>query len=206
MTVCWRATAHLEWSLCLHLFLPNFPTGLRRFSESAAATSIFCAHDNVRIAAEIFFPHLIQRQFPHQLITTFGVSASSVFGSMSHKISWLRICIRPPIDVLNPPSSSESPNRRNKVWTSVPIFNRGSSSSSHPRKVASLFSKRARILSAAIFLSTARRQSGVLNTIEDSPDIPMLDDYGVTKPLCVFGEVFFDPGMSRRSEGKKQKQ
>src|SRR4029077_2546101 len=65
--------------------------------------------------------------FAHQLMTTFGVSDSSALGWMSHKISWLRICIRPPIDVLNPPSSSESPNRRNKVWTSVPNLIRGSS-------------------------------------------------------------------------------
>ena len=34
----------------------------------------------------------------------------------------------------------------------------------------------------------------------------MLDDYGVAEPLGIFGEVFFDPGMSRRGEGKKQKQ
>jgi hypothetical protein len=45
-------------------------------------------------------------------------------------------------------------------------------------------------------LSTGHRQSGVLNAIEDGPDIRMLDDYGVTKPLDVFGEVFFDPGRS----------
>jgi hypothetical protein len=62
--------------------------------------------------------------------------------------------------------------------------------------VASLFSKRARIFSAASFLSTARRQSGVLNTIEGGPDISMLGDYGVAEPLGIFGEVFFDPGMS----------
>jgi hypothetical protein len=78
----------------------------------------------------------------------------------------------------------------------VPNFIRGRFPISHPRKVASRFSKRARIFSAASFLSTARRQSGVLNTIEDGPDIPMLYDYGVTKPLNVFGEVFFDPRMS----------
>jgi hypothetical protein len=53
-----------------------------------------------------------------------------------------------------------------------------------------------RIFSAAIFLSTGHRQSGVLNTIEDGPDIPMLDDYGVAEPLGIFGEVFFDPGVS----------
>ena len=52
----------------------------------------------------------------------------------------------------------------------------------------------------------ARRQSGVLNTVEDGPDIPMLDDYGVAEPLGIFGEVFFDPGVSVLSEGKKQKQ
>jgi hypothetical protein len=27
----------------------------------------------------------------------------------------------------------------------------------------------------------------VLNTIENGPDIPMLDDYGITKPLSIFG-------------------
>jgi hypothetical protein len=72
--------------------------------------------------------------------------------------------------------------------------------------VASLFSKRARIFSAASFLSTARRQSGVLNNIQDGPDVPMLDDYGVAEPLGIFGEVFFDPGVCVLSEGKKQKQ
>jgi len=45
-----------------------------------------------------------------------------------------------------------------------------------------------------------------LNTIEDGPDIPMLDDYGVTKPLGVFGEMFFNPAVCVLSEGKKQKQ
>jgi hypothetical protein len=34
----------------------------------------------------------------------------------------------------------------------------------------------------------------------------MLDDYGITKPLGIFGEVFFDPGVCALSEGKKQKQ
>jgi hypothetical protein len=34
----------------------------------------------------------------------------------------------------------------------------------------------------------------------------MLVDYGVTKPLNVFGEVFFDPGVCVLREGKKQKQ
>ena len=34
----------------------------------------------------------------------------------------------------------------------------------------------------------------------------MLDDYGVTKPLCIFGEMFFDPVVCVLSEGKKQKQ
>src|SRR5260370_40997383 len=105
---------------------------------------------------------------------------------------WMRV----EIDVLNPPSSSESPSNRNNVWTSVPNFIRGTSCSSQPRKVASLFSKRVRIFSAASFLSTARRQSGVLNTTEDGPDIPMFDDYRVAEPLGIFGEVFFDPGMS----------
>jgi hypothetical protein len=34
----------------------------------------------------------------------------------------------------------------------------------------------------------------------------MLDDYGVTKPLSILGEVFFDPGVCVLREGKKQKQ
>jgi hypothetical protein len=88
------------------------------------------------------------------LITTFGVSASSVFGSMSQTISLPRIFNTPSIE---------------------------------------------------IFLSTAHRQSGVL-TIDDDPDISMLDDYGIAKPLGIFGEVFFDPGVCALSEGKKQKQ
>jgi len=46
----------------------------------------------------------------------------------------------------------------------------------------------------------------VLNTIEKGPDIPMLDDYGITKALSIFGEVFFDPGVCVLHEGKKQKQ
>jgi len=46
----------------------------------------------------------------------------------------------------------------------------------------------------------------VLNTIEDGPDIPMLDDYAITKPLSIFGEVLFDRGVCVLREGKKQKQ
>jgi hypothetical protein len=34
----------------------------------------------------------------------------------------------------------------------------------------------------------------------------MLDDYGITKPLSIVGEVFFDPGVCVLREGKKQKQ
>jgi hypothetical protein len=34
----------------------------------------------------------------------------------------------------------------------------------------------------------------------------MLDDYRVTKPLSVFGDVLFDPGPSRLREGIEQKQ
>jgi len=34
----------------------------------------------------------------------------------------------------------------------------------------------------------------------------MLDDYGITEPLGIFGEVFFDPGVCVLREGKKQKQ
>jgi hypothetical protein len=34
----------------------------------------------------------------------------------------------------------------------------------------------------------------------------MLDDYGITKPLSIFGEVFFDPGVGVLSEANKQKQ
>jgi len=34
----------------------------------------------------------------------------------------------------------------------------------------------------------------------------MLDNYGVTKPLGIFGEVFFDPGVCVLRQGKKQKQ
>ena len=88
---------------------------------------------------------------------------------------------------------------------SVSIFIRGRSPTSQARKVASRLSKRARILSAAIFLSTGH-QSGVLNAIEDGPDIPMLDDYGVTEPLGIFGEVFFDPGMGGLGERKQQEE
>jgi hypothetical protein len=44
----------------------------------------------------------------------------------------------------------------------------------------------------------------VLNTIENGPDIPMLDDYGITKPLSIFGEVFFDPGVCVLREGKSK--
>ena len=34
----------------------------------------------------------------------------------------------------------------------------------------------------------------------------MLDDYSITKPLGILGEVFFDPGVCVLREGKKQEQ
>jgi len=92
------------------------------------------------------------------------------------------------------------------VLISVPIFLEGRSPASHPRRFASRFSKRVRIFSVASFLSTAHHQSVVLNSIEDGPHIPMLDDYGVAEPLGIFGEVLFDPGVCVLREGKKQEQ
>src|SRR5713226_7957983 len=109
---------------------------------------------------------------------TSGFGTSSAFDSTSHTISWLRICITPDIDVWNPPNSSESPHKRNNVWTSVPNFILGSSRSSQPRKVASLFSKRARIFSAASFLFTGHRHPIVANSFDDVRDVAVFDYNG----------------------------
>src|ERR1700693_2163059 len=100
---------------------------------------------------------------------------------MSHTTSLPKICNTPDIDVLNPPKSSVSPKNRKSMWTSVPIFIRGRSLTSQPRKVAILRSKRARIFSAASFLSTGHHQSVVLQSDENCPHVPRLDDNGLTE-------------------------
>src|SRR6267378_8314715 len=111
----------------------------------------------------------------------------------------------PDIDVWKPPSSSESPQSKNEVCISVPNFIRGRSPASQPRKVASLFSKRARIFSAASFLSTAYHQSVVLQPGEDCPDAPMVYGYGVSKCDSVRREVRLNPIERSGRNGTEEK-
>jgi hypothetical protein len=82
---------------------------------------------------------------------------------------------------------------------SAPSFIRGKSVVSHPRKFASRFSKRARILSAAIFLSTGYHQSVVLQPDENCQHIPRLDNNGVSKCESVRREVL----LSKRRRNRK---
>jgi hypothetical protein len=76
---------------------------------------------------------------------------------------------------------------QHKVLISVPIFMEGRSPTSHPRKFASRFLNVPRF-SPRRFSYPRLAAIRVLNTIENGPDIPMLDDYGITKPLSIFGE------------------
>src|SRR6266478_9363232 len=108
------------------------------------------------------------------------------------------------IDVWNPPSSSESPHSRNRVWTSVPNFNRGRSPASQPKKVASRLSKRARIFSAASFLSTGHHQPVVLQPGEDCPNTPMVYGDSISECEPIRREVFFYPRESSGRDGAKQ--
>jgi hypothetical protein len=92
------------------------------------------------------------------------------------------------------------------VLISVPIFMEGRSPTSHWRKFVSRFSKRARIFSAASFLSTAYHQSVVLQTDEDCRHISRLDNDGVSKCHSIRWEMFFYPSEGGGGGRTEQKQ
>src|SRR6266403_328098 len=117
-------------------------------------------------------------------------------------------CNTPSIDVWNPPSSSPSPQSRNDVWTSVPNFILGSSRSSQPRKVESLFSKRARIFSAASLLSTTHQSFlRVVFGWRENPGHPWKRNKALVCSLChwnfhpfsVSGDHCLDPCAGRKA-------
>src|ERR1700730_1867070 len=125
---------------------------------------------------------------------------------MSHTTSLVKICNMPDIDVLNPPKSSVSPKSRKCMWTSVPIFIRGRSPTSQPRKVAILRSMRARILSAASFLSTGHHQPVVLQPQQDDPDVLRFNHDGVSKCDPIWWKIFLNPHLGGSTARNQQEQ